>query len=159
MVLGVVLLVLLASTLLGIVIVPAVLALAPAKDLPRAKAAELLRGGLVIGVLERLAITGGLLAGRPEVVGIVLAIKGLGRYPELRNAATVAAAPPADGRGTSTSSSAEGSGPAVASAPTQPADPDIGAAVSERFIIGTLASYVWAGACGLAGLCAIVRWG
>lgn len=44
----------------------------------------IMRGGLMIGVLERIAITGGLLAGYPEVVAIVVAIKGLGRFSELK---------------------------------------------------------------------------
>ncbi|ROR74252.1 hypothetical protein [Bogoriella caseilytica] len=69
----------------------------------------LLRGGTWIGILERVAITGAILGGVPEAVAVIIAIKGLGRYPELR-------ATDADQRG-----------PAA-----------------ERFIIGTLASYVWA---------------
>jgi hypothetical protein len=44
----------------------------------------ILRGGLMIGFLERVAITGGLLAGYPEVVAVVVAIKGLGRFSELK---------------------------------------------------------------------------
>lgn len=44
----------------------------------------ILRGGLMIGLLERTAITGGLLAGYPEVIAIVVAIKGLGRFSELK---------------------------------------------------------------------------
>ena len=43
-----------------------------------------LRGGTWIGVLERLAVTASLLAGVPEGVAVVVAVKGLGRYPELR---------------------------------------------------------------------------
>ncbi|ADG74734.1 conserved hypothetical protein [Cellulomonas flavigena DSM 20109] len=43
-----------------------------------------LRGGTWIGVLERLAVTGSLLAGVPEGAALVVAVKGLGRYPELR---------------------------------------------------------------------------
>lgn len=45
---------------------------------------EPLRGGLVIGILERIAVTGSILAGWPEGIAIVLAVKGLARYPELR---------------------------------------------------------------------------
>ncbi|MCL3776747.1 hypothetical protein H6X68_04645 [Actinomyces sp. 186855] len=70
-----------------------------------------LRGGAWIGVLERLAVTGVLLAGQPVLTGAVVAVKGLGRWADLQ------------GNPGST----------------------------ERFIIGTLASLVWAGACGLAG--------
>ncbi len=43
-----------------------------------------LRGGAWIGMLERAAITGSVLVGFPEGIAVVLAIKGLGRYPELR---------------------------------------------------------------------------
>ena len=43
-----------------------------------------LRGGTWIGLLERLATTGALLYGEPTAVAVVVAIKGLGRYPELR---------------------------------------------------------------------------
>ena len=51
---------------------------------PDVEAPGLLRGGMWIGVLERLAITGGILAGHPEAIAVVIAVKGLGRYPELR---------------------------------------------------------------------------
>jgi len=40
-----------------------------------------LSGGRIIGILERLAVTGAVLAGYPEAVAVVIAIKGLGRYP------------------------------------------------------------------------------
>ncbi len=46
---------------------------------------ETFRGGRAIGVLERLAVYLCLVFGFPEGVAMVLAIKGLGRYPELRN--------------------------------------------------------------------------
>lgn len=75
------------------------------------EAVQSLRGGTWIGILERLAITGCLLAGYPAGVAFVVAIKGLGRYPELR-------------------------------------EHPVGA---ERFLIGTLASMIWAGATGLLG--------
>jgi hypothetical protein len=67
---------------------------------------EVLRGGSWVGVLERAAVAGTLLAGWPEGLAVVLAVKGLGRYAELK-------------------------------AP----------AAAERFIIGTLASLLWAAAC------------
>jgi hypothetical protein len=70
-----------------------------------ARAGEVLRGGATIGVLERAAVALTLLAGFPEGLAVVVAVKALGRYPELR-----------------------------------------GPGVSERFIIGTLASLLWAGA-------------
>jgi hypothetical protein len=75
---------------------------------------EILRGGAWIGVLERAALTATLLAGWPEGLAVVLAVKGLGRFAELRS-------------------------PAAA----------------ERFIVGTLASALWAAAC--AGLVLLLR--
>jgi len=69
-------------------------------------AKDALRGGLWIGLLERVLITAFLMSGFTTGIAVVVAIKGLGRYPEL-NAAT-----------------------------------------SERFIVGTLASLAWAFACG-----------
>ena len=79
--------------------------------------AQVLRGGLVIGVLERAVTVAAVLLGHPELIAMVIAVEGLGRYPELR------------------ASSEHGlSGPAV----------------SERFIIGTLASFVWAAVVALA---------
>jgi hypothetical protein len=86
-------------------------------DGPRARSR--LRGGTWIGALERLAVTGVLLAGEPSGIAVVVAVKGLGRYPELRN----------------------GSDPGV----------------SERFVIGTLASLVWSGALGLLGRWLLTR--
>lgn len=76
---------------------------------PRARAA--LRGGTWIGILERLAVTGSVLLGYPAAVAFVIAVKGLGRYPELRE---------------------------------HPG-------ASERFVIGTLASLLWAAALGALG--------
>lgn len=64
-----------------------------------------LRGGRVIGYLERIVVVAALGLQWPEAIAIVLAVKGLGRYPELR---------------------------------------EPGAA--EQFIIGTLASVLWAAA-------------
>lgn len=85
--------------------------------------AGVLRGGMWIGVLERLAITGGLLVGMPEVVAVVIAIKGLGRYPELRNS-----------------------------------DHEHRGRAAERFIIGTLSSFLWAGVVGVAAYEVLVRY-
>jgi hypothetical protein len=50
------------------------------------RAGQVLRGGAWIGALERLAIFATLVAGWPEGLAVVLALKGLGRYPELRAA-------------------------------------------------------------------------
>ena len=44
---------------------------------------EVLRGGLTIGVLERVATAGSIIAGFPEGLAIVVAIKGVGRFTEL----------------------------------------------------------------------------
>ena len=66
----------------------------------------ILRGGAWIGALERAAVAGALLVGSVEGLAVVLAVKGLGRFAELR-------------------------------AP----------AAAERFIVGTLASGLWAAAC------------
>jgi hypothetical protein len=82
------------------------------------QAGAVLRGGAWIGGLERLAVFAGLAAGFPEGVAVVLALKGVGRFPDLRG------------------------------------DPSGGAA-TERFIIGTFASVLWAAAC--AGMVALVR--
>ncbi|MDN5571540.1 MAG: hypothetical protein L0G22_09865 [Propionibacteriaceae bacterium] len=79
--------------------------LAPRAAEPR----PLLRGGLWVGILERIAITGALMAHHPELIAIVVAVKGLGRYPELQQAG----------------------------------------GASERFIVGTLASFGVAVAVGL----------
>ena len=49
-------------------------------------AGRVLRGGTWIGALERIAIYATLVAGWPEGLAVVLALKGLGRYPELRAA-------------------------------------------------------------------------
>ena len=67
---------------------------------------EVLRGGTWIGVFERAAVAATLLGNWPEGLAVILAVKGLGRYAELK-------VPPA----------------------------------AERFIIGTLASALWAAAC------------
>ena len=75
---------------------------------------ELLRGGEVIGLLERFAVAGAIIAGFPDALAVVIAIKGVGRFTELENGA-----------------------------------------VRERFIVGTLASWIWAAAA--AGIVLLVR--
>ena len=47
---------------------------------------EVLRGGWVIGYLERIAIIAAVALGRFEIVAAVIAVKGLGRFTELDNA-------------------------------------------------------------------------
>ncbi len=49
--------------------------------------ADVLHGGGWVGALERVGVAASLLAGWPEGLAIALAIKGLGRYPELRDPA------------------------------------------------------------------------
>ena len=56
---------------------------APADPADPAEAGPL-RGGRVIGYLERLAVVTTLMAGWPEGLAIILAVKSLARYPELR---------------------------------------------------------------------------
>lgn len=46
---------------------------------------QVLRGGAWIGALERVGVCVAILAGSAEAVAVVLAVKGLGRYPELRH--------------------------------------------------------------------------
>lgn len=67
---------------------------------------EVLRGGTTIGYLERLVVVAAVAVGHWEIVGALIAVKGLGRFSELDSPET-----------------------------------------RERFIIGTLVSLVWAGAC------------
>ena len=73
-----------------------------------------LRGGAWIGILERVLITGGIIVGLPEVIAVVIAVKGLGRYPELRET-----------------------------------DNELRGGVAERFIIGTLSSFLVAAGIGV----------
>lgn len=49
------------------------------------RAGEALRGGAWIGALERAGVFASLVGGWPEGAAIVLGLKGLGRYPELRS--------------------------------------------------------------------------
>lgn len=55
-----------------------------------ARGADMLRGGLWIGALERAAVAVSLLVGQPGGLALVIAVKGLGRYPELRAAGAAA---------------------------------------------------------------------
>jgi hypothetical protein len=52
---------------------------------PIEQAGNLMRGGAWIGAMERAAIFVTLIAGWPEGLAVVLAMKGLGRYPELKH--------------------------------------------------------------------------
>ncbi|MBB4139485.1 hypothetical protein [Microbacterium invictum] len=75
----------------------------------------LLRGGTTIGYLERLGVAIGIIAGYPEAIAVVVAVKGIGRFSELA-----------------------------------------AAEARERFIIGTLASLLWA--CIAGGLVRLAIW-
>lgn len=44
-----------------------------------------LRGGLWIGILERIAVASAIISAHPELIAVVVAVKGLGRYPELKD--------------------------------------------------------------------------
>ncbi|MFF1877968.1 hypothetical protein [Leifsonia sp. NPDC058230] len=44
---------------------------------------EVLRGGATIGFLERLATTTTIMAGFPEAIAVIVAVKGVGRFTEL----------------------------------------------------------------------------
>lgn len=75
---------------------------------PQLNQPEVLRGGTTIGYVERLVVIAAVLLGHIEILIVLIAIKGLGRFSELDSPET-----------------------------------------RERFIIGTLVSLVWAGACAL----------
>lgn len=63
-----------------------VLALAGSATTPSARVQrDVLRGGAWIGALERLALLATLVAGWPEGLAVIVAVKGLARYPELRS--------------------------------------------------------------------------
>ena len=57
----------------------------PARKDSMRSAGEVLRGGAWIGALERTAVYTTLVVGWPEGMALVLGLKGLGRYPELKN--------------------------------------------------------------------------
>lgn len=82
-----------ASLLCGGVVTQCVLALADTD--PRADGAQaartVLRGGAWIGALERLALTATVVAGWPEGLAAVVAVKAFARYPELRASPTTGA--------------------------------------------------------------------
>lgn len=61
--------------------VPARDAAGPAETV---SSARILRGGAIIGILERFAVCLAILAGQPVAIAYVVAIKGLGRFAELK---------------------------------------------------------------------------
>ncbi|SFS02038.1 hypothetical protein SAMN04487846_1536 [Microbacterium sp. cf046] len=52
-------------------------------EAPAGTGTEVLRGGTTIGYLERLSVVIALIAGYPEAIAIVVAVKGVGRFSEL----------------------------------------------------------------------------
>lgn len=56
----------------------------PAAPTEKAPSIRILRGGAIIGILERLAVSLTILGGYPEAIAFVVAIKGLGRFAELK---------------------------------------------------------------------------
>jgi hypothetical protein len=82
-----------ASLLCGGVVTICVLALADASsrlDGPRVQR-TILRGGTWIGALERLALTTAMVAGWPEALAAIVAVKAFARYPELKAGPTTGA--------------------------------------------------------------------
>lgn len=60
----------------------------PPSDVPQGAptlpAQRILRGGAIIGVLERLGVCVAILTGQPVAIAYIVAIKGLGRFAELK---------------------------------------------------------------------------
>lgn len=76
----------------------------PAPPATSGNGQRILRGGAIIGILERLGVCLAILTAQPVAIAYIVAIKGLGRFAELKETPVAA----------------------------------------ERFIIGTLASMLWA---------------
>ena len=55
-----------------------------AQPVDTVSSARILRGGAIIGILERFAVCLAILAGQPVAIAYVVAIKGLGRFAELK---------------------------------------------------------------------------
>lgn len=51
---------------------------------PVASTQRILRGGAIIGILERLGVCLAILTGQPVAIAYIVAIKGLGRFAELK---------------------------------------------------------------------------
>lgn len=56
----------------------------PGQPGPAVPAQRILRGGAIIGVLERLGVCLAILTGQPVAIAYIVAIKGLGRFAELK---------------------------------------------------------------------------
>ncbi|HEY5820679.1 MAG TPA: hypothetical protein VIT20_01795 [Propionibacteriaceae bacterium] len=76
-----------AAVLAGGAVVICLLGLADSTARPDAARVQrtVLRGGTWIGALERLALFATLLAGWPEGIAAIVAVKAFARYPELKN--------------------------------------------------------------------------
>ncbi|NLG62532.1 MAG: hypothetical protein GX539_09815 [Candidatus Cloacimonetes bacterium] len=85
------------------------------EDAQAGEVETLLRGGRTIGYLERLSVVLAIVAGYPEAIAVVVAVKGIGRFSELATAEA-----------------------------------------RERFIVGTLASLLWA--CAVGALVRLAIW-
>ena len=57
---------------------------ASAVPVPGVAGQRILRGGAIIGVLERLGVCLAILTGQPVAIAYIVAIKGLGRFAELK---------------------------------------------------------------------------
>jgi hypothetical protein len=55
-----------------------------AGSVPAAPTQRILRGGAIIGILERLGVCLAILTGQPVAIAYIVAIKGLGRFAELK---------------------------------------------------------------------------
>ncbi len=75
-----------AAVLTGGAVTSSILSLADASSRPAAHRVQrtILRGGAWIGSLERLGMLVSLLARWPEGIAVILAVKSLARYPELK---------------------------------------------------------------------------
>ena len=63
---------------------PAPAAASAAPPAETVSSVRILRGGAIIGILERFAVCLAILAGQPVAIAYVVAIKGLGRFAELK---------------------------------------------------------------------------
>jgi hypothetical protein len=82
----------LAAALIGWPLVPLLLRLTDAgpgskPERTGAEDVEVLRGGTWIGIVERALIAGAIVLGRPELMAVVIAVKGLGRFAEIKSSA------------------------------------------------------------------------
>ena len=67
----------------GIILDAEAAGIAEGRDTEPTPGHEVMRGGTTIGYLERLSVVIALIAGYPEAIAIVVAVKGVGRFSEL----------------------------------------------------------------------------